>query len=80
MALLYSKHAKVHNKWRFTHILADIIITNQNDKEQVGRLQDAGMNCESREETIKEQAYTLLEICDLFRPTPTEGRYRANAG
>lgn len=52
---------------------------NQNDKEQLGSLQDIGMNRESREETMKEQVYILLEICDLFRSTATEGRYQASA-
>lgn len=80
---LYLKDPKVYNKQRFTHIvfyLADIIITNQNDKEQLGSLQDVGMNCESREETMKEQVDILLEICDLFRSTATEGRYQASTG
>lgn len=57
-----------------------IITTNQNDKEQLGSLQDIGMNSESREETMKEQVYILLEICDSFRSTATEGRYQTNAG
>lgn len=51
---------------------------NQNDKEQMGSLQDVGMNCESREKTMKEQVYILLEIRDLFRPTATEGWYQTS--
>jgi len=80
---MYLKDPKVYNKQRFTHTvfyLMDIIITNQNDEEQLGSVQAVGMNCESREETMKEQVYILLEICDLFRSTATEGRYQASAG